>query len=212
VPRMPAAVVWDSGRGVAYIFADVTGAPVELFKFQPPNTITKLNVTLPVSSFWMAQAFYAEETDEVIIVDAYQVLKFYPAEDRAEIVPVSNWPAWLHYFGAAYVPTLNRIYLLGGWGRYEDGDTNRDRDEIAYIQLRPVDEPISTTTTTERPDPVDCSDGATRLIPDPACCRSYFLCYGGEAIFHECPDGQYWNPNTEQCDDNENVRCRITYD
>lgn len=70
----------------------------------------------------------------------------------------------------------------------------------------------STVTTVPTPptvDPLDICYGQPDfiLIPSNTLCERYYSCYQGIAYPNKCPSGLWFNPNTNMCDDPENVEC-----
>lgn len=45
------------------------------------------------------------------------------------------------------------------------------------------------------------------LINDPVACDAFFFCLQDVALSANCPVGQYFNPDINNCDDSENVNC-----
>nr|XP_019524986.2 peritrophin-44-like isoform X2 [Aedes albopictus] len=54
-----------------------------------------------------------------------------------------------------------------------------------------------------------CPETGTSFFPHPNSCQKYVTCYMGAAYEMSCPDGYFFDPAAEMCDEEVNVDCAI---
>jgi hypothetical protein len=131
--RRGATAVWSPTEKCAYVFGGDGGpySQADIHQFVPGGHVTKLRAKLPKNLSY-APAIYAND-GQIYVVGTGSLMLFDPAALQAIIVLVDNYPLNLQDTAAVYVPKLNRIYIFGGWGCFED--PGKQRDWIGYIDL-----------------------------------------------------------------------------
>jgi len=137
--RSGAGAVWDHRQEVAYVFGGEGSRRAlgrEIFRFNPSAAspiVARVTATLPYAVEWPCAVF---ANDYVYVVgDRGRLIKFDPKSERVESVAVDGWRRPLTYSACVHVPKQSRIYLIGGYGSFRQGEVKERRDEISYIDL-----------------------------------------------------------------------------
>ncbi len=145
VGRWEASAAWTASEGTIYIFGGLEGlagnSDREIWWYSPSRGfVSKLPMPMPYGVH-RGCAVFSEHDGQVYIIGAEVLMKFHPASSRAEKVAIDLWPEYrLHYSACVYVPSLARIYVLGGYPNKTEavgGRVDTISNEISYIELRP---------------------------------------------------------------------------
>jgi len=126
-----------AANGLAYIFGGTVPISFEslsdeVLKFDPiQNTVVKLSARFP-SNVYYSPAVFAKGA--IYIAGQTNLFKFDPTTEQVETVGVEGWPAYMVAHAAVYVPKLDRIYYVGGFGNFRN-ELPINRVEISYLDL-----------------------------------------------------------------------------